>query len=601
MSALPNQPVFEPLEPRRLLAVSVDANGWTQITPPSGARVVFVSSSQGNDANNGLSAASPVRSISRGKSLIRAGMGDQLLFRRGDTWDEPIGKWTAGGKDSQNPTVIGAYGPGERPLFRTGTKTGFAIYGYTGSPVHHVALIGLHFVAHTYNGFNGTFETQGIRLLRQGGNLLVEDVKVEGYKDNIVIDADGTGVDGCRIRRCVVVDAYAGPRVGNGHAQGLYAGPTTRNLLVEECVFDRNGWRPGVVQATQYSHNMYFQAGATGIVVRGNLVSRGAFRGTLLRSGGVVENNLYLLNPMAVHVAGNSSRISGNVIMSGVDHPEFLSGVGIDVATVASVQIESNLIAAGASAGKVNAHAINLDVGAKNVTVEGNTVWNWSRALTNLTSQPVTVRNNTWQRIDPGYPITDQRLEPSGSSATYRGNTYYSTRQRPNRVNWNDFTFTNWTAKVGETGARFGEVRYASPNRNVATYYLSLGGTRDARKFIDRVRKQSSQTWQNAYATWAVTRYIRKGFRVVSDASTARTVPDPGQDPPQSRFSSVPISDVPAFDPGRSIVEPIRSHLIPPGGAIQELIELLDAGVHLNDPIPGRGGSGEPVEVLELA
>ena len=49
-------PVVEAIENRQLLSVSTDAGGWTVITPPADARVIYVSSSSGNDASNGLSA-----------------------------------------------------------------------------------------------------------------------------------------------------------------------------------------------------------------------------------------------------------------------------------------------------------------------------------------------------------------------------------------------------------------------------------------------------------------------------------------------------------------------------------------------------------------
>src|SRR5437764_8451522 len=64
---------IENLESRQLLSVSLDANGWTVITPEVGDRVVYVSSSQGKDTNTGLSPTTPVKSLQRGKSLIRSG------------------------------------------------------------------------------------------------------------------------------------------------------------------------------------------------------------------------------------------------------------------------------------------------------------------------------------------------------------------------------------------------------------------------------------------------------------------------------------------------------------------------------------------------
>src|SRR5215212_894941 len=44
----------ETLEPRTMMSVSHDANGFTVVTPESDSRVVYVSSSGGSDSNSGL-------------------------------------------------------------------------------------------------------------------------------------------------------------------------------------------------------------------------------------------------------------------------------------------------------------------------------------------------------------------------------------------------------------------------------------------------------------------------------------------------------------------------------------------------------------------
>src|SRR4051812_9806809 len=46
-----------------IAGVTRDANGWTQVTPSSDSRVVYVSSSSGNDANDGLTEATAKATI----------------------------------------------------------------------------------------------------------------------------------------------------------------------------------------------------------------------------------------------------------------------------------------------------------------------------------------------------------------------------------------------------------------------------------------------------------------------------------------------------------------------------------------------------------
>src|SRR5690242_15687925 len=50
---------IESLEQRALLSVTLDPNGWTVVTPPASAHIIYCSSSTGNDTNNGLSPATP--------------------------------------------------------------------------------------------------------------------------------------------------------------------------------------------------------------------------------------------------------------------------------------------------------------------------------------------------------------------------------------------------------------------------------------------------------------------------------------------------------------------------------------------------------------
>ena len=60
------------------------------------------------------------------------------------------------------------------------------------------------------------------------------------------------------------------------HPQGLYA-YAVDGLLIEENVFDHNGWNEAVpgAGADIYSHNLYIDNDNTGVVVRGNIIANG--------------------------------------------------------------------------------------------------------------------------------------------------------------------------------------------------------------------------------------------------------------------------------------------------------------------------------------
>src|SRR5207253_3107090 len=97
----------------------LDADGWTVIRPSTDTRIVYVSSSLGNDANDGLSQATPVKTLAKGGSLLRDGFPDWLLLKKGDTW---IGEaiWNnISGRSTNEPMLYSSYGSGARPLIKT--------------------------------------------------------------------------------------------------------------------------------------------------------------------------------------------------------------------------------------------------------------------------------------------------------------------------------------------------------------------------------------------------------------------------------------------------------------------------------------------------
>ncbi len=179
----------------------------------------------------------------------------------------------------------------------------------------HLSIIGIAFVADARipgaSNFARTDGEPGFRILGAMDDLLIEDCLVRGYHDNILFqnffgDIDITNV---KIRRSMILDSYA---IDNSHAQGLYA-EGVQGLLLEENVFDHNGWMDGVqgAYATGFNHNVYMRSDDTGVVVRGNIFARAASHGLQARGGGVIENNLFLDNPIG-HELRPRQRIAGH-------------------------------------------------------------------------------------------------------------------------------------------------------------------------------------------------------------------------------------------------------------------------------------------------
>jgi len=136
--------VIAPAVTQAQTAPNLDANGWTIINPSADTRKVYVSNSAGNDNNNGLSESTPVKTLEKGKSLLRAGFPDWLLLKKGDTWTNEGFGWPSNGRSAAEPSVISSYGTGARPLLKT-NNTPKVLAAWGPSATLNLAVIGLEF------------------------------------------------------------------------------------------------------------------------------------------------------------------------------------------------------------------------------------------------------------------------------------------------------------------------------------------------------------------------------------------------------------------------------------------------------------------------
>src|SRR5439155_25190695 len=198
---LRNVSVIDQLESRLLLSVSRDSNGWTVVNPSTDTQVIYVSSSQGNDANTGLSTVSPVKTLVKGLSLLRDGMPDWLLLRRGDTFnatsDFPV--WlTKSGRSPDEPLLVSAYGQGNRPLLETGLEYGIRTMN---GAVNSVAIIGLSF-------HGSSADASGVFWLSPTSNMLIEDCSFDNFGNGMVFEGNGRRAN-VSIRRSVITNSAA--------------------------------------------------------------------------------------------------------------------------------------------------------------------------------------------------------------------------------------------------------------------------------------------------------------------------------------------------------------------------------------------------------
>jgi hypothetical protein len=537
----------ETLESRELLSMTM-VDGWTRVTAPAGAKTIYVSSSSGNDGNSGTSASSPVRSLSRAQRLMRSGAGDQMLLKRGDTFREAFGFWSISGKDANNPALIGTYGSGARPVVSSGREDALFM---SWNGVSNLAVIGIHFSA----AGRGSAMPDGITSTGKSHNILVEDCKVDGYRNNLEFQDHEGAVSNIRIRRSAIVNSYS----PNSHAQGLFA-DGVRGITLEENVFDHNGWGNGG-KMTMFNHGAYVTGRSSGLTARGNVFSNNSAHGLQARPGGTINSNLFLNN--ATHLSfgvvngdgwvtpgGVTGSVTNNVFTGGHTIGGVPFGTGVELANVKSATVADNLFLNGDTKA-YNPAILLTDVrnnknpgqatGINNLTVSNNVVYGWAQGLRvsgGMAVKNLQVRGNDFQNIRY-FQAVQFAGEVIGS---WSGNRYHvpNNSKTPILLRSRSYTIAGW--RKYDAGAQEIRVSYPDAGRSVTRY---------AANFIDRAEEQTSGNWDARYTASALVSYMRGGFRggntssVPVLGSSPSPLPSPTPPPPASTGGvGVSVNDV---------------------------------------------------------
>lgn len=372
---------------------------WTTFTASSDTRTIYVSSSGGNDNNNGLSSGAPKATISAGLALLRDGYPDWLLFKAGDSWNTGIGQFDHKGRSSSEPMLVGSYGSGARPLFKTGNQGALTFTGGSGSTNtdrDYLAFVSLDFYADSrdpdspsYNA--GTIGSPEGFTWRQGAHwVLFEDVRFRFFGNGGSIHMSSSpqyDIGGFRFRRCQFTDNYTDD---GSHAQGIYVDEISADgLVMDQCLYDYNGYRDGIYSKDIFSHDMYID-GDPGLhdgpsyTFTDNIILRGASHGMQLRAGGAQTGNyvedcaiglLFGASGYAAVVGGLTSR---NTILHGhySENPSLPKQYGLWCENITTATASYNLIANAFDdqAGSAIVHGTGCD---PNMTFTGNVVYNW--------------------------------------------------------------------------------------------------------------------------------------------------------------------------------------------------------------------------------
>jgi hypothetical protein len=279
------------------------------------------------------------------------------------------------------------------------------------------------------------------------------------------------------------------------------------------------------------------------LIFRRNIVTRASATGIQARPGGLVVDNLFIENPVAVNhgvvvggtltSGGVTGEVSNNVILNGNDIAGFqILGFGIQTANISAerggVVVANNIIAHSVSA-EPKGRGINVSdagLGAELLTIENNIIYNWPNGIDFRDNGgdefdrygTVLVRNNDFQdvmSIRDGQPRPLIRMRGK-AEVTFSGNAYHSLDNLNDwfRVNSDPafLSFDDWAAFIGETGGESVQVPYVDPNRNIESYDADvLGGDGTLESFIEAVKLNFLE---DGYTAADVIAYIQEGFAV---------------------------------------------------------------------------------------
>ncbi|MBW2525644.1 MAG: right-handed parallel beta-helix repeat-containing protein [Deltaproteobacteria bacterium] len=509
-----------------------EEGGFTTFDGSPSSQYVFVSSSEGDDANDGSSPEQAVQTLARGAELVRDGEHDFLLLRRGDTWrGETLGRFKSG-QDANHPLVVASYGEStDRPRLEVDGH----FINHDGHPRSFVTVTGLEIVSFpkipgdpSFDGATGG----GFRYVGGGTNLLIEDCHFL-YAELVVQSCCNEHYEDVEVRRNVIELNYHVDTCGQNNAfrpSGHYASHVT-NLLIEDNVFDHNGWNEDVATAcaTMYNHNMYLNA--DGLVVRGNVIARASSMGIKMRSDAtgdaddlLFEDNLVVDGEIGFGIGGNTSepdRFSNVTVRSNV-----FSQIGLGnptdrnfswmlgIADNATATIEDNHFLH--QPWYDNAFGIHLGGGsATDITVSGNLFYDLRRRSlwveTAAGWSGIAVTGNTF--VDPTHGSCLVDHVGGFSALSYSDNRYSSSSGSDwFCVDGAGQTLSQWQSSSGETGASTWSGTFVDPDRTTGSYAESIGLTGTLEGFLEAARGQSRLDWQDELTASAVNDYIRAGF-----------------------------------------------------------------------------------------
>lgn len=534
-------------------------DGWSVIEPAADTKIYYVSSSDGDDANDGLSTAKALKTFAAAYAKTRDGFPDWILLKRGDVFYETVSLRM--GRSRAEPYVVSSYGKSiQRPLFKTGFVQ--AIKDSANGSFKNIALIGLDFYAHRRNpndpDFTGYTGTSGFALYRSnnqgnvGEGVLIENCAFRYYNGSWVQGANPPR--DVTIRRNLFEFSYS----ADSHSSGFFSNGVD-SLLFEENILDHNGWLIQAIppfhndqsqgQATFFNHNSYI-ANSTNLIYRNNILLRSSSIGSKFTGDDmqgrahdfIIDNNLYVDGEVGISIGGNDGvtpyrfkniKFTNNVMLDlGRSQPTTR-----DIAWYIELDdwdgglVENNLLLNQRRLDAGNTIAMQIKGFSRDVEIKNNVIFGlhgWVNLIDlgeNSTKQNIAFTGN---HIQCNYPrvMLIYSNENSISNYYFHDNSWFA---QSNPSTW--FTianvshsFASWQSLSGETGTDK-QVTFVDSSRTLENYNNTIGQAADIDSFIVQVKQQEKYHWRTEYEAPVINKWFRDGF-TVAGASSVNNVAD---------------------------------------------------------------------------
>jgi len=546
-----------------------DESGWSIITPSEDSRLIYVSSSLGDDETAEFYAPrdildiqnpvkiKPYKTIHAAIAQSRQGFPDWILLRRGDQWEVAARAELKAGRSVDERSVFTSYGQSpDRPVItRSDGKEMLRIW----TSRNYVAVTGISFYADerdpkslNFAGWGNVGDVNGILIYGpegvKMGSILLEDNHFNYLSQGISIIGSAEHVD-IVIRRNIITNSYS----ESGHAQGV--GATSASAMLEENIFDHNGWliqqrlKDGEEetegQGTMYNHNTYFRR-AVDTVFKNNIFLRPSsihnkwtanptVKGIdeIGSSNLLMENNLYVGGEIGISAGGNDDydtghrwsniRIIDNVMLAiGRDRPTNRNlAWHIDAIDWDGGNICGNYLLKNDNTLVQNINGIKVSGHSRDITISRNILHDLY--MSNSSNNNGALRINDEPKTN--IIIRENRIQLAGSemrlvitenlaSTTFESNTYYSDADDDQwfRVNEVNYSFDEWKGLSSDLNSQNDRQDFVEPERTFETYLDSIGFGSSIDSFVRSAMEQPTRTWSENFSAKRINAYIREGY-----------------------------------------------------------------------------------------